>query len=94
MKKNLLFPPKGEIVQKEFGKIEEAAESSVGNPSVMVGCSIIGLLALRSNHTFGKCFWTTNEAWEGGVLLNYDDRHHSRCDRNHIIRAFRSIIFP
>jgi hypothetical protein len=43
-----------EIAQKGFGKIEEAAESSVGNPSLMVGFAIIGLLALRSNHTFWK----------------------------------------
>jgi hypothetical protein len=46
------FPPKGEIVQKGFGKIEEAAESSVENPSLMVGDAIIGLLALRINHTY------------------------------------------
>ena len=42
---------------KKLGKIEETAESSVGNPSLLVGLSIIGLLALRINHTYVPKFY-------------------------------------
>ena len=62
-------------------------ESSVENPSLMVGYSIIGLLALRSNHTYvPKFYLEENEEREKITPQFYHDKHNSRCDRYHIIR--------
>ena len=75
------------MIQKGFGKIEEAAESSVGNPSLMVGFFIIGLLAFRSNHRFGIFTWRKKEEWEGLRLQLYVRYAQLKMCRDRIIVA-------
>jgi len=61
----------------------------------LVGLPIIGLLALRINHTYVPKFYLEEKEVREEITLNsIHDKDNSRCGRCHIIRVPEPINIP